>query len=613
MQLEPRDIDDGEDVDERKLGVFPNPPLEECPVLLLGFDGAKVIFAMPEGEIREEASAKISQLIKVDIFNCQAGQAFLTYWRDSDDKFARDLATTWFIRNCRTAGKWDRSRPQRGLGVWPGAPGEVVLHRGHEVWVYPRDTGFGAPAGEIEVRSVFEMLRAGRGPIYRLLASAPAPSDAALGPSGVWVREQLDLWRFEAIGDDGLTGADLLFGWIMLALLGGVAPFRPHFLIYGMPGSGKTTLMIFVHALLSALAGDLMDSFSPAGFRNDLAGQARPLVLDEAEGSSNSNGPGMIEQALETLRRMTTGDGGMRKQGDIGGATVSQTAVGAVIMGAVNPVKLGPADATRFAEVRMLPLTTPSASGRIATDAEVKAAIAAAKDLAPALLGRALSGVGRYLADVTLIKAALIKTGSDPRGADLPAALAAGRRLMLYDAPLDEGGATEEAEFWRGMMAQREGASLVQNPGEQCLAHLFSWPSGQHSHDRVLSIGQLVQRCGRARINGGEASDYDETLAEHGVKVLGVPAANGEREPWLLVANHHPMLDRVFERTAWRDWRRTLSYLDALGEAFAPRPSRNSERFGMTKQRATCIPLAPWLEQNRSVRSGERSGEGFDD
>jgi hypothetical protein len=51
-----------------------------------------------------------------------------------DDKFLRDLATVWFVRQCREAGYWDASRPVRSLGVWPGEDGQVVLHVGDELW-----------------------------------------------------------------------------------------------------------------------------------------------------------------------------------------------------------------------------------------------------------------------------------------------------------------------------------------------------------------------------------------------------------------------------------------------------------------------------------------------
>jgi hypothetical protein len=600
-EAEPRDIEDADEGDEYDLGAFPLPPLDECPVVFLGFYDGRVVFAMPEGEIREEAAAQIGRLIKIDIFNGVEGQSFLQYWRDRKHKFQRDLATIWFIRQCREAGYWDRSRPQRGLGVWPGEDGDVILHRGHELWTY-------APGG-VEIGSVAETMRERvDGPIYRLRPTRPAPEKPTSLADGQWARAQLDLWRFEDIGADGLTGADVLAGWLMCALLGAVAPFRPHMLMHALLGSGKTTLVFFVHGLLSALAGDVIDSFSPAGLKNDLAGMARPVIIDEAEASAAAMGPGPVEQAMELLRRMATGEGGVRKQGDVGGGTVTQTAVGAVLMAAVNPVKLNAADASRVAEVRLLPLSSPmrtatGASSGMASDGDLITAREKAKTLAPALLGRALAGAGRYLADVTALKAALLRGGHSPRASDLVAALAAGRRLLLADDVLDDAAADEEAKFWRGMLEQRESVDTVRNPGADCLAHLFSWPSGQHVQDRVVSLGELVEKW--AKFRHGEVGDYVATLMHQGLRVY-------ERggEPWLVVANQHPVLERIFERTRWPNWRSTLAYLDALGPEYETRPTETSVRFGVTKSRGIAIPLAPWLERDRS---GDRSGQDHDE
>ena len=61
---------------------------------------------------------------------------------------------------------------------------------------------------------------------------------------------------------------------------------------------------------------------------------------------------------------------------------------------------------------------------------------------------------------------------------------------------------------------------VVANPGQDCLAHLFNWRSGQHVHDRVVTIGgntsanssssgaaQLVQTAGSViNVSGGYMS-----------------------------------------------------------------------------------------------------------
>lgn len=574
---------------EKRLGAFPNPDLDVCPIVPLGFDGGKVIFAMPEGEIRVEQAAKIPGMLRTDLFCCQAGQAFLGYWRDGDDKFQAPMAAVWFNRQCRQAGKWDSGRVQRSLGVWPGEGGEVVLHRGTEIWRYQLD-------GTVDQLSIADALRERRGPLYRLRPPAPAPADEpATVEDGRWLRARLDMWRFEAIGPEGMTGADVVAGFVMPALLGAVPTFRVHLLIHALAGSGKTTFLMLIEAALSALGGDIINSFSEAGFRADISGMARPAIVDEAESSAGDQGPGPVEQVLNLLRLMATGSGANRKMGEQGGGVVAQTAVGSVLMAAVSPPKMDSALATRVAEIRLMPLNGSDLAAdeerpKLATDPVITGAIAKARELAPALLERALMGAHRYRADAAAVKAALIEAEESPRTADLVATLAAGRRLLMFDTPLTPEEARGEVAFWRPLLDHRAVADTVSNPGADALAHWMAWPSGKHHRDRQETLGEIVARWFR-----GERED--DVLKAHGARILDAPGKDARPGPWLIIANNHPALTRIYARTQWRDWRNTLAYLDAMGPDHATWAA-NPLSFGTgLKQRGLAIPLTPWLEK----------------
>lgn len=576
---------------------FIDPDLSLCPVVPLGFTGGKVVFAMPEGEIRVELAAKIGTMIRTDIFACSAGVSFLTNWRDAEDKFQRELATIWFVRKCRQAGIWDSARPMRELGVWPGDEGQVVVHLGDRLWVKPE-------RGKGEDLSIFEALRGRKsGPLYRLRPPAPRPAKPASVDDGQWARDWLDRWGFERLGTAGLTGADLVAGWMMAALLGGVAPFRGHLLIHALAGSGKTELMLFLHALLSALAGDVIDAFTEAGLKNELAGNARPVLIDEAEGGTTAHGPGAVEKALDILRRMATGKGGHGLQGDIGGGTVTKTAVGAAALAGISPPRLGPADATRFVEVRLMPL-----DGDIVARGELEKAKARARELAPRLLGRAIKGAWRYRADVDQVTAAMVRIGQSPRAADLVAMLIAGRRLLLFDEPLSAEEAEGEVRVWTPLLEAREAADAVSNVGADAWGLLMAADAGVHRNDRRETVGSLVHRW----VTG--FADYSDALLAMGLKVIRDSAPDGREGPWLLVANNHPKLERIFGGSKFADWRRCLSQLDTLGEEYRPWTTPTSVRFGIgTKQRALAIPLTPWMEpfpSSRPAPEPDRASEG---
>lgn len=588
--------DDAPEGTERKIGVFPDPDLLACPVTPLGFHDGKVVFAMPEGEIRTEYASKIPSMLRVDIFACAAGAAFLTFWRDSDDKFQRDLAAIWFVRKCRAAGLYDRTRAVRGLGVWPGDSGSVVLHRGEELVEVDL-------AGKVHRLTIAEAMRR-PGPLYRLRPRAPAPDGKFTTVDGQWVREVLDLWRFEAIGHEGLTGADVVLGWIGGAMLGAVAPFRGHLLIHALAGSGKTTLMYFLQGVMSGLAGAVISKFSEAGLRSELSGNARPVHLDEAESRPDGFGGGDVEKAMELIRDMATGEGANRKQGSLdgSGSATTQTAIGAVAMAAINPPRLTPQDVTRVVEVKILPLGLEGA--RVATDAELAAALEKGKVLAPALLGRVLRSAGRYREDIAMIKAALTRAGQAPRAADLIAMLAAGRRLLLFDKALTAEEASADAAWWSPLLVERESQGKVSNPGADAMAHLLAWDSGQHVRDRKASIGELLDRE-----VGAEKNQYTDTLKAHGLLVRWGEGFGGA--PYLVVANHHPGLEKIFKGTAWPDWTRALRNMDVMGEEYRTRVTPRPLRFGADrKQRGTEIPLTPWFDRLDRAVGGTGPGTG---
>lgn len=578
---------------ETAIGVFPNPDLDACPVVPLGFDGAHVVFAMPEGELRMEPASKIGALLRTDIFACAAGQGFLANWRDNEGKLQRDLAAVWFVRKCREAGKWDRKRPIRGYGLWPSEVGPI-LHAGDQLL-----QGLGTPA--CEATSIADALRAGgSGPVWRLLPPLdwrrpakgrrpPLPQPAGVDV-GKRLREAFGMWNWPELEPGGLSQADVALGWFGQALLAGCSPFRAHLLLTGIRGTGKTTFSKLLHAAASANAGDLQDSFTEAGLRAALAGESRPVFLDEAEPSPDGAGP--VERAFELLRRMSTGDGSARIQSDMGGGVVSQSAIGAVYLGAIYEPKVGDAMASRMVSLRLRPLG-PAKGGQ---DERLRAAIEWAREISPSLLARVVREAGRFRADVGRLKDACGQLGLDPRSADLVSVLAAGLRLLLSDEALSAEEAVAEMSGWAALVRARAEAESTLNPGQEALQHLLAHSSGKHWHDRLLTIGECVRRMIEIGPRTEQWSEYEGLLKTLGLKVALNPADSPSPGPWLIVANQHPALQRIFAGSQAQNWRAVLMHLEALGDEYKPVPMKRPERFGYHKVRALAVPLTPWLD-----------------
>ncbi len=562
---------------------YVDPDVKDCPVIPLGFVGRDIVFALPEGEIRREPSARISAMLATDVYASIAGTAFLTNWKSPDDgKIQLQPAARWLVRKCRDRGIYDGDRPQRGYGVWPTADGPVV-HVGNAVGRWPfKDDGW---------RQVSEMLREDvSGPIWLLRPPTPRPKKAASIADVQTLRSTLDRWNFAPLDPGGPSGglseADVVFGHLGVVLLGAWPRFRPHINVSGGAGTGKTTLSRLMQAAASANAGELLDSFTDAGIRNSLSGEARGLYLDEAEPSTDGQ-PGPVEKAMEVLRRMSTGEGSAGRKGSINGGVAATSAVGSAYLASIYPIALGDAMSSRMVEVRLRPL----GKAKGGADEDLEEAIVKARDLSPALLARALREAARFRADVSMLKSALGEGGQAPRAADLIASLAAGRRLLLFDEALTAETARDEVALWAALAKGREESSSAQNPGQACLSKIWAINSGQHSHDRHLSLGELITEELEA------PSAREKVLKAWGLKVENGHAGAERVGPWLVISNNHPSLSRALAGTSFANWRGVLEHLADLGPTYTPQHPSGPVRFGMHQSRAMAIPLAPWLER----------------
>lgn len=582
------------DTEVRAGALWVDPDLNTCPVVPLGFEGGKVWFALPEGELRCEPAGKIPALLKPDIFVSVAGRVFLSNWRDSEGKFQRDMATQWFVAACRAAGRWDPDRPQRGHGVWSTAEGPIV-HAGDAIGRWPFKDGDWTP--------IVDALRSHpSGPIWLLRPPHPRPKAPATAEDGAHLRELMNMWRFQPIGTAGLSEADALLGWQGVALLGAVPPFRPHVSVSGGAGAGKTTLSRLMQAAGSANAGELLDTFTEAGLRNSLSNEARALYLDEAEPSPDGQGP--VEKAMEVLRRMSTGDGSHGRKGDVGGRSVSTSAVGCAYLASIFPIQLGDAMATRMVEIRLGQL----GKAKGGADEDLAAAIAWARERSSAFLARAVREWKRYRSDVGLMKAALGELGRDPRGADLVAALASGRRLLLFDEALTADTAAQEAALWAPLLQGRDESAAGQNPGQACLNRIWSINSGQHSKDRHLTLGEVVQS--ELTSHGYESGDV--VLKAWGLRVENNHGGHERPGPWLLVSTNHPALAKALGGTPFANWIGVLKHLADLGDGHAPQTLPKAVRFGLHQSRALAVPLTPWLEKPVGIGVGPVGSDPFE-
>lgn len=544
-----------------------------CPVTPLGCYGALYVFADARGEIREMSAAALFRKGGLnDLFRGDDAWLMAVHpATDEDGKvkgFSIAKAANDLIARCAALPMWDADAPQRGRGVWPdGSPGAsdiaILVHCGDGVGMSAPGggpSGAGAPAPLDWQAPGFRR----DGAVYRALPAVARPCPAVTAGMAADLIMALELWRWREP-----SAPKLAAGWIASAALGAAKPWHPHLLISAGAGSGKTWLARLIEA--AAPLAVLFNEFSAAGMQQTLSSEARPVILDEAEGESRDQSGGPIEQAVHLLRRMSDSSGLRSVRGSAGGQARASRANGQAALFGILPPDLLPADETRFTRIDLDPLPDKADAG------PAQAATAQTAARMPAMWQRMIEGRGRYLASLGVLKAALGRMGCSPRQADQPGALMAGWWTLDSDQVITGSEANGLIEECRWAIQTAVDAEADTGP-QRCLNHLLAsqpdvWGGGSRP-----TVGQLLQEALWA--SGDKAP-----LEAIGLRIVkgadGLPAG-------VLVANRFPGLERLYAGSPWAGsrWAHDLARL-----AGAEKP-QNPVRIGGVKQRCVLVARA---------------------
>ncbi|MDE1901504.1 MAG: hypothetical protein KGI37_07670 [Alphaproteobacteria bacterium] len=560
-------LDDAEVAHPRPLGPENEQP---CDILPLGHAGGRYYFISRDGELREYSARELIRLNIASLFGgntswlCDNFPSFSKKGEKIHGAFNGNLSAEWLMRQCHVAGLFDAATPSRRLGVWRSRD-DVVAHFGRNIWY----RGHKQPAGCIV-----------NGAIYPSCSPVREPDFA--NPADRYecdrLRQNFNAWNFTQDFD-----ADLLFGFLGAALLGGFPKWRVHGLISGERGSGKTTIGEYVMNAIGA-QGTSLNEYTEAGVRQSLTNESRVLHLDEGESGGEEQAHRMAK-VIGLLRKMSDGVGARIVRGTSGGTAQNSTVTGCVLLTAINPPPLQPQDRSRILSVGI------EKAGR-ATQDDIRLMCQYAADISPRLRARALIGANRFADTFRLYHACLLAHGCDARQADLFATLCAGRSLLLHD----EIPARDIAERFVADLRFRLSLIMIDDSeagdGQSCLNRLLDAECAAIRDGIKRSIGQLVSDA-----IGTLDSPENDKLVPLGLRILDVKGTHG-MERVLFVANDHLGLRRIFHNTPWADgnWRSSLRRL--AGVIVSPKPVGVGR-----KARGVLIPasLLPARDNDREV------------
>lgn len=187
----------------------------------------------------------------------------------------------------------------RGRGAWldNGLP---VIHCGDKLIVNGVDTQF----NKHQSRFIYE---AGEELGFELTAPLTATE----------ANQLIVLLQRLSWGRD--INAKILAGWIVIAILCGALPWRPHLWLTGASSTGKSWVFKnIIKKLLGQMVLNAQSTTTEAGIRQFLKADAIPVVIDEIE-SENKKGDDRVQAVLELMRASSTSDGGKIIKGSSGG------------------------------------------------------------------------------------------------------------------------------------------------------------------------------------------------------------------------------------------------------------------------------------------------------
>jgi len=249
---------------------------------------------------------------------------------------------------------------------------------------------------------------------------------------------------------------------------------------------------------------------------------------------------------------------------------------GAVMMFCIHPTHLEPQDRARITRLKIKPLS-------LQTLPDIESRIKQAEAISLKLWRRTIDRIDHIQSASAGFKGNLMSVGLTARAADQIATILAGADILLYNHP------PEDADSWQERMQTAQ--PLIQdwqwdeeeNEGQQCLTKLYSSPITPYGREEKTIATMILE--GLDSQSGNFARD---ALKQIGILIKDYHSS----QPYLLIANNHEGLSRVFKSSKWEGggWITALRYLDEVKSAPLP------VRFSGVLSRATIIPT-PLLPQ----------------
>lgn len=325
----------------------------------------------------------------------------------------------------------------------------------------------------------------------------------------------------------------LLAGFIAVAPICGVMPWRSHIWVTGSSGSGKTWITDnLVHRMISKTALMVQGNTTEAGIRQALQSDARPVLIDEAE-SQDQAGMKRMQNIMELARQSSSPEGGKIIKGSASGSSITFDIRSSFYFSSIGVSARYKADLSRISILHLKKNTSITASEDFEELEQMYKETFAMDDMANGLRARSFK-MAPIIAKNAKILSEATRMILGSRGGDQIGALLAGYYSLISDDVLT----LERAQIWVNSHDWEVYKEDDKDLDEQQAYSVLMESIIRHETDdgtRNLSIGELIEYG---------TTSADATLARHGIRV---------KDKWVYIANSHVELKKIYKDTQFSD------------------------------------------------------------
>ena len=515
------------------LGVKP----EVSRVIPLGFDEDTYYYITSSNEqiipvtAAQHVENKFLNMMPVAYWESQfPGQKGPDYKRAASD----------LMEACRKRGQFKPSHV-RGGGVWFEKKQGVVVNMGKSLLVNGKE----APLNSFPSRYIYRMA-----------------SEIELHEKPLTVEECKSLtdilimlrWKKPEF-------AQFLAGWLVVAPICGMLPWRPHLWLLGPPGAGKSWIM---EHLIALLFGENKHYFqgntTEAGIRQDIGSNAMPVIFDEFE-TDDEKSSQRVQSVLELIRQASSESEGSVTKGSSGGKSMQYRVRFSACVASVRLNLDREQDRTRFTVTE---LCRPDGDESTQFNRLQDALALLPLDFGARLFARSVSMAPTILENQKRFHNRLAQRYNARFGQQY-GTLLAGYAALLSDECLSD---VEIDGILDGINLVEESEIIHEKDEGDCAQYLL-----QKILKNVdsLSLGAKVDRSVSELIRIVIKDDIDApTLSRYGMKI---------QDGFLVVAKKHPELSALFSGTKWvTGWSKALSSINGAKKGGVIRSGKNITR-----------------------------------